>query len=152
MLSLALLRLFEDAGMIRITPKRFVPGHTCSPLWAALRSVSWLKSLWGRESVLGTLIFLTGLALAACGGDDNGSRVGQAPVTQTSKGGQVTIKVTWQGPSSGPVFTVSMGTHSVDLDGYDLRSCVLTKEVKWSRPTGTHRRAVITVRARSRSL
>lgn len=148
MLNLVLLRLFEDAGMIRIAPKRFVQAIPVPPPWAALRSGSWLRSLWGRESVLGTFIFLTGLALAACGRGGNGSRVGQAPVTQTSEGGQVTIKVTWQGPSSGPMFTVSMDTHSVDLDGYDLRQLAVLRtdqgvEVEptdWDAPKGGHHR------------
>ncbi len=39
---------------------------------------------------------------------------------QTNEGGQVTIKVTWQGRSAGPIFTVEMDTHTMNLDSYDL--------------------------------
>ena len=72
-----------------------------------------------------------GPLLAACG--QAAGRAGQgaaspatgrldtATATQTNEGGQVTVQVTWQGPSAGPVFSVVLDTHSGDLDGYDLK-------------------------------
>ena len=42
------------------------------------------------------------------------------PQTQTSQAGQVTIKATWQGSEVGPVFSVVLDTHAVNLDAYDL--------------------------------
>ena len=68
---------------------------------------------------------------------------------QTSEGGQVTIKATWQGPSAGPVFAVVMDTHAVDLDGYDLTQRAVLRidggrEVQpasWDAPKGGHHRS-----------
>ncbi|SRR6266571_418711 len=70
-------------------------------------------------------------------------------LTQTSERGQVTIKVTWQGRNAGPVFTVAMDTHAVDLDGYDLRQLAVLRtdwgqEIQpsgWNAPTGGHHRS-----------
>ncbi len=67
-----------------------------------------------------------------------------ANLTQTSEGGQVTIKVTWQGLEAGPVFTVAMDTHSVNLDGYDLGQLAVLrtasgqeiKPLSWGGPAG----------------
>ena len=68
--------------------------------------------------------------------------------SQTSEGGQVTIKATWQDPSAGPVFAVVMDTHSVNLDAYDLlQLAVLRTEqglevqpIGWDAPSGSHHR------------
>ena len=68
--------------------------------------------------------------------------------TQTNEGGQVTVKATWQGPSAGPVFTVVMDTHAVDLDGYDLKQLAALRinggrevqPVGWDAPKGGHHR------------
>lgn len=99
------------------------------------------------------LVSLT-LVLAACGGVGSAagsSRPKSAPAgpgTQTSEGGNVTIKVTWNGAADGPTFTVAMDTHSVDLDSYDLRQLAVLKtsqglEVQpsgWDAPKGGHHR------------
>lgn len=69
-------------------------------------------------------------------------------MTRTSEGGQVTIKVTWQGRNVGPVFIVEMDTHAVDLDSYDLRQLAVLRpdqgqEIQpneWNAPTGGHHR------------
>ncbi len=69
-------------------------------------------------------------------------------LTQSSEGGQVTVKVTWQGASAGPVFKVVMDTHAVDLDGYDLRQTAVLRtgdgrELRptgWDAPKGGHHR------------
>lgn len=72
-----------------------------------------------------------------------------ASMTQTNEGGQVTIQVTWQGRSAGPVFHVAMDTHAVDLDGYDLRQLAVLRTdqgqeiqpTRWDAPTGGHHRS-----------
>ncbi|MBN9392843.1 MAG: hypothetical protein J0I20_32730 [Chloroflexi bacterium] len=76
------------------------------------------------------------------------NKSGNSTLTQTSEGGQVTLKVTWQGLEAGPVFTVAMDTHSVNLDGYDLRQLAVLKTasgqeikpVSWEAPAGGHHR------------
>jgi hypothetical protein len=70
------------------------------------------------------------------------------PGQQTNTGGQVTVAVTWAGASGGPVFTIAMDTHSVPLDGYDLRQLAVLRtgqgvEVTpsgWDAPAGGHHR------------
>src|SRR5215212_7345307 len=49
------------------------------------------------------------------------------PGRQTNTGGQVTLVVTWAGPGGGPVFSVAMDTHSVNLDRYDLRQLAVLR-------------------------
>jgi len=69
--------------------------------------------------------------------------------TQTSEGGAVTVEVTWQGRSAGPVFRVAMDTHSVDLDSYDLMKLAVLRidqgqELRpsgWDAPPGGHHRS-----------
>lgn len=69
-------------------------------------------------------------------------------LTRTSEGGQVTVKVTWQGPGAGLVFTVAMDTHSVNLDNYDLGQMAVLlipsgqeiQAVSWEAPKGGHHR------------
>lgn len=69
--------------------------------------------------------------------------------TQTSEGGQVTVEVTWQGLSAGPVFTVALNTHSVNLDDYDLMKLAVLRTdqgveirpIGWDAPAGGHHRS-----------
>lgn len=69
-------------------------------------------------------------------------------LTQTNEAGQVTITATWQGRDAGPVFTIAMETHAVDLDGYDLRQLATLRTdqglsiqpSEWNAPTGGHHR------------
>ena len=70
------------------------------------------------------------------------------PATVVREGGQVTVAVTWAGPSAGPVFAVALDTHSVDLDGIDLGRLALLKTPAgdlspsaWSAPRGGHHRS-----------
>ncbi len=68
--------------------------------------------------------------------------------TLSSEGGGVTVQVTWNGKEAGPVFTVAMDTHSVDLDIYDLRQLaelrtdqgVIVQPSSWQAPKGGHHR------------
>src|SRR5687767_6640765 len=80
----------------------------------------WFTSLLG-------LVALLGIVLPACAGSESGQIDGDSTgaaqagaATRTSEGGQVTVKVTWDGAIDPPAFTVVMDTHAVDLDGYDL--------------------------------
>jgi hypothetical protein len=115
-----------------------------------------------RSAVLPGLLLAVSLALAACGQAVPGQPATAAPVaspagspapmagsaTRISEGGQVTVEVTWGGPSAGPVFTVVLDTHAVDLDGYDLRALAVLRtddgrEVApsgWDAPRGGHHR------------
>ena len=69
--------------------------------------------------------------------------------TRTSDAGGVTVEVAWPGVSAGLVFRVSMNTHSVGLDGYDLSQLAVlrvngTQEVapvSWDAPLGGHHRS-----------
>jgi hypothetical protein len=68
--------------------------------------------------------------------------------TLSSQAGQVTIKATWQGSEVGPVFTVVLDTHAVNLDAYDLvqLSALRTDQtdqvlpISWDAPAGGHHR------------
>jgi hypothetical protein len=70
-------------------------------------------------------------------------------LTRTNTGGQVTIEATWQGPDAGPTFTITMNTHSVDLEGYDLRQHAVLRTdqglevqaMSWNAPSGGHHRS-----------
>ncbi|MEW6635392.1 MAG: hypothetical protein AB1425_01105 [Actinomycetota bacterium] len=121
-----------------------------------------------RTVVLAALLVALALVLSGCGGTESeggageaaseptkkaGSEQGEAaakpsPATQTSEGGEVTVEVTWKGESAGPVFDVTMDTHSVNLDSYDLRKQAVLRndrgqEVRaraWDAPKGGHHR------------
>ena len=68
--------------------------------------------------------------------------------SQTSEGGQVTIKATLQDTLAPPTFKITMDTHAVDLDGYDLTQLAVLRtnsgsEVRptsWDAPKGGHHR------------
>ncbi len=69
-------------------------------------------------------------------------------VMRTNEGGQITVKVTWQGRNAGPVFAVEMDTHVVNLDGYDLRQLAVLRTdqgqeiqpASWNAASGGHHR------------
>ena len=89
-----------------------------------------------RESRALVLLVIAALALAACSSSTPdasattpASAVGSTgQQTQTSEGGQVTVTVSWAGPSAGAVFDVKLDTHSVDLDAVDLANAVLRND------------------------
>lgn len=111
--------------------------------------------LYRRRSLTLTLLaLLLGLVLSGCTAGPLATGTGAPPagsqgnLTQTSDGGQVVVKATWQGSEAGPVFTVTLDTHSVDLDGYDLAQLTVLRvedgrEVQprgWDAPKGNHHR------------
>jgi hypothetical protein len=70
-----------------------------------------------------------------------------AAAAQTSEGGSVTVVVTPQTTDDSVAFTVALDTHSVDLDGYDLREIALLRvdgrelrPTAWDAPKGGHHR------------
>jgi hypothetical protein len=71
-----------------------------------------------------------------------------APETQTVQAGQVTIKATWHGSDAGPIFTVVLDTHAVNLDAYDLSQLAVLRTDQavdvvpmiWDAPAGGHHR------------
>ena len=101
------------------------------------------------------LVVITGLVLWARNTSGSTSNAGSIPqssvMTRTNEGGQITIQVTWQGRNAGPVFTVEMDTHTVNLDGYDLQRLAVLRvdqgqEIQpggWKAPTGGHHRSGI---------
>lgn len=105
-----------------------------------------LSPRWGIA-----LVALGWLGLAtACGEPGSGPQISEASsATQTNEAGQVKIAATWQGVTGKPDFTVTMDTHSVDLDGYDLDQLALLRtddgrQVRpsgWDAPSGGHHRS-----------
>ncbi len=117
-----------------------------------------MKKNTRRVWILATVLVVLGITLALVlwtRGNSGATRttVGSTTtqpgtMTRINEGGQITLKVTWQGRSAGPVFAVEMDTHAVDLDGYDLRQLAVLhleqgQEIKpsnWNAPTGGHHR------------
>ncbi|MBI4296610.1 MAG: hypothetical protein HY667_05795 [Chloroflexi bacterium] len=71
-------------------------------------------------------------------------------LVQSNEGGAVTIAVKWLGQRNGSlVFQVSMDTHSVDLDGYDLGKLSVLRDdagqeylpIFWQSAAGGHHRS-----------
>lgn len=116
------------------------------------------RAVRGRPAfliLLVALLVILGLILWAssnrgASGNANGSTTTTQSntMTRTNEGGQVTIIVTWQGRTAGPVFAVEMDTHAVDLDSYNLRQLAVLRNdkgqevqpVAWNAPTGGHHR------------
>lgn len=71
-----------------------------------------------------------------------------ADVTQVSEAGEVTVKATWLADEATPTFAVVLDTHSVALDGYDLRELAMLRAdgrevapLSWEAPAGGHHRS-----------
>ena len=103
---------------------------------------------------LAALVVITGLVFWARNASGTTSTTATATqsgaMTRTNEGGQITIKVTWQGKSAGPVFRVEMDTHAVNLDSYDLRQLAALhigqgqeemRPTSWDAPSGGHHRS-----------
>ncbi len=105
----------------------------------------------GRRGARILIIGLVGLLLAACGAQPaepaaQTEQTSDAP--KISEGGAVTVTATWLAPGE-PSFEITLETHSVDLDGYDLAQLAVLRtdqgrEVAaevWDAPKGGHHRA-----------
>ena len=109
---------------------------------------------WRPRLVALTILAMGLLLLGACtAAPPSGTASGQAKgasegATQRQEGGQVTVAATWNGPGAGPVFTVALDTHSVDLDSIDLSRLAVLRTpagdvaaTEWSAPKGGHHRS-----------
>ena len=123
-------------------------------------ALSWgarLSSL--RKMAVSGLSLALVVLLVACGGSPPaptasvpGEGTAMRAATQTSESGAVTVKATWAGRDAGPVFTVAMDTHSVDLNDFDLRQLALLRAndepvqpIAWDAPkSGHHREGALT--------
>lgn len=109
------------------TPKRY------SPLLTGL----------GVAVVIGVALLALSLFLAEPASNPSPA----ADVPKTSDGGGVTVEATWLANREDPTFTIVLDTHSVALDGYNLRQLALlrvdgvsVKPVSWDAPAGGHHR------------
>jgi hypothetical protein len=111
----------------------------------------WPRRVTARaRTAFGVLIVLAvALVLSACSSAIRDAPGGLGAATQISEAAQVTVAVTWDGPAAGPLFRVVMDTHSVDLDGYDLRRLAVLRTDRgaelrplgWDAPKGGHHRS-----------
>lgn len=69
-------------------------------------------------------------------------------LTQEHEGGGVTVKATWLADQQAPTFSIVLDTHSVALDGYDLRQLAVLRvngsivsPLSWDAPAGGHHRS-----------
>ena len=120
---------------------------------------------FAKISIAGIAVVTAMLALAACstGFEPGGSDAPTNTVSsispsngtmQSHDGGGVTIDVAWLDLDGGHLaFSVAMNTHSVGLDGYDLRDLAVLRDdqgheydpVSWeSGPGGHHRSGTLT--------
>lgn len=75
-------------------------------------------------------VLLAGLFLSGLLGSGESSGAAAADATQTVAGGGVTAKATYLNPRSNdnPRFQVVLDTHSVNLDGYDVKSITVLRD------------------------
>jgi hypothetical protein len=77
-----------------------------------------------------------------------GAAASGEPMEQRDEGGGVTVKATWVGSTAGVAFEVALDTHSIDLDGFDLRDATLLNDSGvtmadpvWDADKGGHHRS-----------
>ena len=77
-----------------------------------------------------TLILLGGLLLVDLSGSRESFGAADLGLTRTHSGGGVTVKVTYLNPqgTDDTRFQVALDTHSVNLDGYDLKNLSLLRD------------------------
>ncbi|MDP2920560.1 MAG: hypothetical protein Q8O43_10145 [Dehalococcoidia bacterium] len=99
-------------------------------------------------------IFFSGCSSRFASAKNNTSEAGTTPPianpVQSNAEGAVTVVVTWEGVKAGKLsFSVVMDTHSVDLDGYDLKVLATLTDAEgkqlsplsWIAPAGGHHRS-----------
>jgi hypothetical protein len=119
------------------------PSRRFSPL-SVLAAVAGIGAL-----VLALVVWQAAQARPATPATSHPALVELSSGTRTSDVSEVTVEVDWPGVSAGLVFRVSMNTHSVGLDGYDLRKLAVlrvngTREItpiSWDAPLGGHHRS-----------
>lgn len=104
-----------------------------------------IGALAAAVAVVAVLV-VAALALTSRSGD-TAAPAGQASDTVESDGGGVTVAATWLRDQTSPAFTVALDTHSVDLDGIDLREQAVLRvngteyrPTRWDAPRGGHHR------------
>jgi hypothetical protein len=106
----------------------------------------WLRPLGALVASLGLMLATISSTVAAVG---PAVELRQAENrTETNEAGGVTVNATWWGPAAGPVFTVVLDTHSVNLDAYDLAQLTVLRTeggvevtpIGWDAPSGGHHR------------
>ena len=116
------------------------------------KATGWVRA--GAIALVGLAVIAGALLWAwsnsgATGTPSNSTTTTQSgSMVQANEGGQITIKVTWQGRNAGPVFSVEMDTHVVNLDGYDLRQLAVLRTdqgqeiqpASWNAASGGHHR------------
>jgi hypothetical protein len=103
---------------------------------------------WMATALVGALVLGACAAPVAPTPASDPTPVAGGGRTQVVDGGQVTVRVSWAGPSAGPVFDVTVDTHAVDLDGYDLTGLATLRlgdgrqvaPTSWEAPRGGHHR------------
>jgi hypothetical protein len=73
---------------------------------------------------------------------------GTDSLTQQQEAGGITVKVTWQPEAAAPTFEVTLDTHSIDVNDYDLAELALLRTEAgdlqpepWTAPEGEHHRS-----------
>lgn len=114
---------------------------------------AWLRKPWAVAIFL-TLALLVGGCAAPPPAENNGFDIPKNGAVQSSDAGSVTIDVEWIGTGASFItFNVSMNTHSVELDDYDLEKLTIIRDddgneylpLSWdSAPGGHHRQGTLT--------
>ena len=93
------------------------------------KATGWVRAgaiaLVGLAVIAGVLLWARSNS-GATGTPSSATTTQSGTMMQTNEGGQITIKVTWR-RNAGPVFSVEMDTHVVNLDGYDLRQLAVLR-------------------------
>lgn len=99
----------------------------------------------GAAVAIGAVLVLVSLFLAR---PASTPALPASDLTQVSEGGEVAIKATWLANETVPTFEIALDTHSVALDGYDLRELTVLRAdgrevapTSWEAPAGGHHRS-----------
>ncbi len=84
----------------------------------------------GLETHKGTFAMASGLLLGLLFMAGKNLAAAASQPTQTNAGGSVTVSVTYLNPEGAEDarFQVALNTHSIDLDGYDLKTLALLRD------------------------
>jgi hypothetical protein len=111
--------------------------------------IVWSSLTIGLIAGLGALLAVALIGLLLLGGTNRSDLDSTAAdrASQTLDGGSVSVTATWNGLAAGPVFSIAMDTHSVDLDDIDLSVLAVLRvdgvevtATSWDAPKGGHHR------------